>query len=352
MPLLLEAIAVLWFVQIVEHTEFVDDSSLKPFSTTKPYHKRCIQIKLQSGGKVTYIEPNQLALPEQYTNVPNFPEKFSVDGFILCVDVSTKFDTASDHQKEFFERLFTNLLGTKKPVVVACTKFDRAKPASVASVTDILSHSRKQVPVVEVSAMRGVNVDTCFLVLAHLIDTKKPKTRIMSYAESKAQLDERLRRNGEALQSVLDERLMDFSMSLEGASQCLKAIVEYQVLVDLSGIERVNKLVRAKLNYLKQQLIKSKTSHFVSLLPHILIAMVPYLELDATVDSVKALLRSSVKFDRYFVDVKNWKENTEYLKSTSDDLVPFELLDEEQGAEILESHMNEVRVQLFIIFPG
>lgn len=55
--------------QIIEHTEFVDDSSLKPFPSTKPYHKRCTQLKLQSGGKITYIEPDQLALPEQYEDV-------------------------------------------------------------------------------------------------------------------------------------------------------------------------------------------------------------------------------------------------------------------------------------------
>lgn len=327
----------------MEHTEFVDDSSLKPFSTTKPYHKRCIQLKLQSGGKVTYIEPNQLALPEDYTDVQKFPDKFAVDGFILCVDVSTQFDHPSDLQKEFFDRLLLSLLGSKKPVVVACTKFDRAKPASVTSVADIVGRSKKPVPVVEVSAVKGVNVDTCFLVLAHLVDAKKPKTRIVSYAESKAQLDERIRRNEEAFQYVLDERLVDFSMSVTAASECLKPIMEYQILIDLCGQDRVNKLIRAKLRYLKLQLVKSKTVQFVKLVPHILVAMLPDLKEEVTKETAKAKLRKSSKFEKYFVDVANWKENAEFLKSTSEDTIPFGILEEDRGEELLGNHIDEVR---------
>ncbi len=323
----------------MEHTEFVDDSSLKAFSTTKPYHKRCTQLKLQSGGKVTYIEPDQLALPEQYTNVPKFPDKFVVDGFVACVDVSTLFN---DLQKDSFERLLQNLYGTKKPVVVAFTKYDRAKEASVMAVGDLLGKFKKQAHTIEVSAFKGVNVDTCFLVLAHLIDKNKPKTKVVSYSDSKAQLDERIRRNEEALQTVLDERLTDFSTSLADACKSLSPIVEYQILIDLSGLERVHKLIKAKLKYLKQVLIRDKLAAFVEMLPHILMAMIPVLELGSDLAYVKSLLEASDKFDKYFVRVQNWKENKEFLKS-SEDQIPFEILEEEQAREVLKNYVEEVR---------
>lgn len=305
----------------------------------------CIQVKLQSGGKVTFLEPNQLALPEHYTDVPKFPDKFTVDGFIVCVDVSTKFDDPSDPQKEFFHRLLEALLATKKPVVVACTKFDRAKLPSVMSVTEMVTHSKKQLPVVEVSALKGVNVDACFLVLAHLVDPKKPKTRIVPYADSKTLLDERIRRNEEAFQYVLDERLTDFSMSLQEASECLKPIVEYQILIDLCGQDRVNKLIRATLRYLKMQIVKSKTHQFVKTLPHILIAMLPVVEVETTPEVAKTKLRRSSKFERYFVDVENWRENSEFLKSVSEDVIPFGILEEDPGQDVLGSHIDEVRGQ-------
>ena len=328
----------------MEHTEFVDDSSLKPFPAIVPYHKRCIQIKLRSSGKETYLEPNQIALPERYTNVPKFPDKFSVDGFIVCVDVSTNFDHPSDFQGKFLDQLLVALLATRKPVVIACAKFDRAKAASLASVAELVARSKKQVPMVEVSALEGVNVNMCFLVLAHLVDQRKSKTRIVSYAESKAQLEERIERNGEAFQHVLDERLVDFSMSLEDASKHLKATGEYLTLVDLCGEKRVKQLIQSKAKDLVLRFVKSKADYFAELLEHILVAMLPVLEAEDTVEDAKNLLRKSVKYSKYFVDVENWKENLMFLKSIPVDsaVVPFGILEEEQGQEVLRNHINEV----------
>ena len=79
-------------LQIIEHTEFVDDS--KPFQNslvTKLYHKQVTQHKLQCSSKTTYIEPNQLSLPEEYTDAGRFPDKFTVDGFIIRMDVFNRF---------------------------------------------------------------------------------------------------------------------------------------------------------------------------------------------------------------------------------------------------------------------
>ena len=121
---------------------------------------------------MTYIEPDQLSLPEQYTDVGKFPDKFLVDGFILCVDVSLDFEKPGNPQREIFDKLLHNIISTKKPVVVACTKFDRALDHSVAAVNDMVLKAKRQVPVIEVSALKGVNVDLCFLVLSHLVDTK------------------------------------------------------------------------------------------------------------------------------------------------------------------------------------
>ena len=331
----------------MEHTEFVDDSSLKPFPASKPYHKRCIQIKLRSSGKETYLEPNQLALPEHYTDAPTFPDKFFVDGFIMCVDVSTIFEHPSDFQRKFLDQLLVALLATRKPVVIACTKFDRAKAASVASVAELVARSKKQVPIVEVSALKGVNVDMCFLVMAHLVDQRKPKIRIVSYAESKTELEERIQRNEEAFQYVLDERVVDFSMSLEDANKHLEATAEYQVLVDLCGQERVKQLIQAKIKDLVLQVVKSKADDFAELLEPILVAMLPVLEPEVTVEDAKTKLRGSVKYSKYFVDVENWKENVMFLKSIQVDsaIVPFGILEEEQGLDVLRNHINEVRSQ-------
>ncbi len=326
----------------MEHTEFVDDCTLKPFATTKPYHQRCMQIKLRSKGKVAYISPEQLSSPEDYTNAPRFPDKFSVDGFILCVDVSADHSHPSDTQRKYFDHLLQHLISTNKPIVVACMKFDHAKPASILTVQKILSHSKKQVPVVEVSSINGVNVATCFFVLAHLVNIKLPLTWIISYKKAKEHFDERVRRNQEVLQVVLDEKLTSFSMPLAEATSLLHSVMEYQVLVDLSGQKRVNMFIQEKLDHLNE-LVKSKTRHFLKLLPQALTAMLTMLDEGATVESATVLLRASSKFDEYFVDIRNWKESTDFLKSTSKDLLPFDILLEEQGKAILENHLSKVR---------
>ena len=47
---------------VVEQTEFVDDSSFQPFKSgkTEPYYKRCAATKLQSAEKLVYFCKNQL----------------------------------------------------------------------------------------------------------------------------------------------------------------------------------------------------------------------------------------------------------------------------------------------------
>jgi len=328
----------------VEHTEFVDDSSLRPFPSAKVYTKRCLQLKLQSGGKVAYIESNQLALPEHYQHVPKFPDKFAVDGFIVCADVSTSLNDPRDPQKQFVETLLGALQGCKRPILVVMTKYDRAKAASVATITEIASKFKKvQGPFIEVSAVKGINVDMCFSALAHLIDSKKPRTKITSYADSKAQLDERVRRLEEALQVIMDELLTDFYETIPEASVKLKTIMEFNVLRELAGTERVNRLVRGKLNYLKQQRVKFLTARFKDTLGTALKALVPTLDLHDNAETCQALLRKNSNFNGYFVEVSDWKENKDFLKQTSENHVPFSFISEDPGKGILVKYIDEVR---------
>ena len=319
----------------------MDDSTLDPFPSNKPYHKRCTQIKLQSGGKVTYIEPDQLVLPENYKNVGRFPDKFIVDGYILCVDVSADFSVS--YHGEFFERLLKNLGETKKPIVIALTKYDRVNEAALSTVSEVVSRSKRhhQLRLIEVSAEKGVNVDLCFLVLAHLVDTTMPKTRIISYADAKAHLDERIRTNEEQFQEVLDKNLTDFSMRVEDASTQLSGAIEHLLLTELCGKQRVKRLIRAKLNYLHHAKVEATQAMYMYLehLPLILQTLLRDLPLDSTEKSALELLRSQVKFPKYFLDVENWREDAQFLKR-ADEVVPYSFLVE--NTEILQKFIDTV----------
>lgn len=54
--------------QVIEHTEFVDDSSFQPFKGGKmePYAKRCAATKIASAEKLMYVCKNQLGIEKEY----------------------------------------------------------------------------------------------------------------------------------------------------------------------------------------------------------------------------------------------------------------------------------------------
>lgn len=54
--------------QVIEHTEFIDDSSFQPFKGGKmePYAKRCAATKIASAEKLMYICKNQLGIEKEY----------------------------------------------------------------------------------------------------------------------------------------------------------------------------------------------------------------------------------------------------------------------------------------------
>lgn len=288
-----------------------------------------------------YINNDQLALPEEYRGVSKFPDRFNVDGFIVCVDVSCPFDQ-SHPQRDFFIRLFQSVQQTKKPVVVVMTKYDSANDSSVAALNEIVSKAKKQVPLIEVSALKNINVDACFLFLCHLIDPKKPKTKLTPYSDAKTHLDERIRRIEESFQTLLLREVTDFSQNVFQASTDIQSQVEYNILLELKGIERVYQLIRRQLAFLKRQQIETRLMRFVELLPLILDTLLPALSFNDNTKSCCVAIRTHTKFSQYFFDVEDWRESVEVLKSGNIDKVPYGLLQEELGVEVLQNHINKV----------
>ncbi|CAI8026984.1 Rho GTPase-activating protein 190 [Geodia barretti] len=322
--------------QIVEHTEFVEDGNLQLYSIVKPYHKRCIQQKLVSGGKMQYIHPDQLAVPDEFSNVARFPDKFTVDGYIICIDVSDdELPEAQGTQREFLGRLLPAIMGVKKAhIVVALTKFDIAKEKSIAAANEILSKCRRQPTVIEVSALEGVNIDVCFLVLAHLVDSRRPRTRILAFSVAHANLKERVRRNEESFQGLLSGRITDFSLPLPVARKSLENEVEFQLLRELKGIDRVDRLIRAQLKYLKEGVIKSKTTDFLDHIRASLELFLVNLSLEDTSETCVELIRKHEKFSAYFTENAEWRDDAQFLKQEQTTQVPFSLLGREGGTEV------------------
>ncbi|KAI6654405.1 Transposase [Oopsacas minuta] len=53
-------------IQILEHTEFTEDSTLRSFNASQNYIKRCTQLKFTNPGKMKYINCDQIAIPDEF----------------------------------------------------------------------------------------------------------------------------------------------------------------------------------------------------------------------------------------------------------------------------------------------
>lgn len=289
-----------------------------------------------------YVNQNQLAMPEEFS-AGRFPEKFVVDGYIICIDVSADLDNPASQQRAFLNELLPSILGVKRAhVVVAYTKFDAARESSVAAANELLAKSKRQVTVIEVSALEGVNVDVCFLVLAHLVDSKRPRTRIASYAEAHAHLKERIRKVKENFQTVLISKVTDFSLSFLNARTLLENEVEFLVLRELCGRDRVDRLIREQLRSLKEKRIKTKLFHFLDYLQACLELFLLQLTLSDTVETCKTTIRTHKKFLKYFTENKDWRDDFSVLKEEKVTQIPFSILDEPEGRDVLQQHMDKV----------
>ena len=90
----------------------------------QPYSKRAAASKLQSAEKLMYICTDQLGLEQDFDQKQMPDGKLSVDGFVLCVDVSKGCNRKFEDQMKFCGSLYSQMAKAKKPVVVAATKCD------------------------------------------------------------------------------------------------------------------------------------------------------------------------------------------------------------------------------------
>lgn len=291
---------------------------------------------------MAYVNPNQLTLPEEFANVDRFPDRgVSVDGFIVCVDLSAPFGP-TDLQRDFFTKLISSVQGSKKPVVIACTKMDMAVPENLTVVKEVVDKLKKVPQLVEVSAHEGVNIDLCFLVLAHLVDSKKPRSRIVPYEEAKGIVDARVKKNETSFKGLLDWKLTDFAMAKETAFELVKKEIEWQSVAQLKGTERCKKLVRLRLSELWVAAIENKRKIFHEHLPGYISSLLTEVTLVDTVDTCLARVIEHKQFSEHFVNTENWEENKEFLLSSSSH-VPISVLKSEVGLRCVQEHMHQLQ---------
>lgn len=206
--------------------------------------------------------------------------KMNIDGILCCFDVSRVPERSIEKQVEFCSILLTNAMKTKKPVVLVTTKNDNMEVEYVREAEKLLTKKefKNSIPMVETSAQENVNIETAFLLLAHMMDKSKTRIKVAPFFEAMKARKEILEVALEAYRNLLRNKITDSKTSSASARKKLEKESDYQHFVDLFGSEKAKLLVKKHLRQLRDELVKQRTQVFMGQLPKVLNHFLPDLE--------------------------------------------------------------------------
>lgn len=345
---------------VVEQTEFVDDSCFQPFKSGKiePYFKRCANTKLVSPEKLMYICKNQLGVEREYEQRYLPDGKFNVDGFLCLFDVSEVQGRNIDKQIEITNLILLNLIKTKKPIVFVTTKHDEANEVLVSEAERLINQRdfRGMVPIVETSAQENVNINMAFLVCAQLIDKTRNKFRIPPYFEAYQDQLESLNAASDAYLRLIRSTVIDYRTSWQQVCIKLSHNPEFLNYTYLHGLDKATLLFKNHLNKLRDDCIKQKVQIYLNTFPGILNEMIPLnstnnndtsdnLESNKFTrihhvhnwESTKQQLRLHPLFEKYFIKIPpelSWYDSD--LLQSNETRIPSDWLDSEEALSIFQ----------------
>ena len=166
-------------LQVVEQTEFFDCLDGKSISHKhdREYTNRASATHFISRGKVAYrvLDEEEYAIPSSLKSNPmraravqlfpnsEFSEGKGVSGFVCLFDPTLEGENIKT-QADFLTKLINELLKTKRKIVVACTKCDKANDARIQLGANLVANirSKKPIPFIQTSAKEGINIEEPF----------------------------------------------------------------------------------------------------------------------------------------------------------------------------------------------
>ncbi|XP_065198034.1 rho GTPase-activating protein 35-like [Sycon ciliatum] len=344
--------------EVVEQTEFEDDSSFKPFgvSGSNTYLKRAASTKLVSSGKLMYINKDQVALPTDYP-VENLPQKFAVDGFLVVFDVSKQQYRAADSQLNLLTKLLPILHKQKKPIVVAATKCDELSEKLLEDLEAAVAKSARGVHIVQTSASEGVNVDAAFFLLEQLQTQRSSRSlaRVPTFAEGARVRQEEKEAARRVFQRLLEAKVSDFRVTWNRAQKILNGHEDFEQFVSIAGSQAAKRAVLQFVRRLQSEKRAERLTHYQQLLPDVLLKVLSpdargksfLVESGSTSwEEAKELLREMAEFERHFVvlpDDCHWHDD-ENLVST-DVRIPADILNEEFAKNSFDSLRRKAQLK-------
>uniref|UniRef100_UPI00398E596B rho GTPase-activating protein 5 isoform X1 n=1 Tax=Pristiophorus japonicus TaxID=55135 RepID=UPI00398E596B len=333
-------------VQVIEQTEFIDDQTFLPHRSTnlQLYIKRAAVSKLQSAEKLMYICTDQLGLEQDFEQKQMPDGKLTIDGFLLCIDVSKGCNRKFDDQLKFVNNLAAQLAKTKKPVVIAATKCDECVDHYLREV-QAFATNKKNMPVVETSARFHVNVDLCFATLIQLLDKTRGKPKIIPYLDAYKQQRQLVASAADKFEKLIVQAVKDYHAEWKTVSNKLKNHPDHEEYITLEGTRKAKNTFSKHIEQLKQEHIKKRREEYIALLPKALNTLLPELEEIEHLNwsEAQSVLEQRPDFPLWFVVLEKtpWDE-TDHIDNMNDKRLPFDLLNTSEGEKVYHNHVQHL----------
>ncbi|XP_061843675.1 rho GTPase-activating protein 5 [Nerophis lumbriciformis] len=332
-------------IQVIEQTEFIDDQTFQPHRITsmQPYSKRAAATKLQSAEKLMYICTDQLGLEQDFEQKQMPDGKLNIDGFVLCIDVSKGCNRRFDDQMKFVNSLYSQIVKSKKPVVVAATKCDEFVEQHLRDLQTFVA-SKKNLLLVETSARANVNVELCFNALIQQLDKTRGKPKTVPYLDASKVQRQLVASLTERFEKLMVQMVKDYHTTWKGVVSKMKGIPDYEDFITWEGSRKGRNMFTKHIAQLKQEHIRRRREEYLTTLPKTLNNLLSRLEEveHLTWPEAQSVIRNRSDFQCWFVVLEQtpWDE-TDHVDN-SDRRIPFDLLNTPDGERIYHSHVQHL----------
>ncbi|XP_015230758.1 PREDICTED: rho GTPase-activating protein 5 isoform X1 [Cyprinodon variegatus] len=332
-------------IQVIEQTEFIDDQTFLPHRSTnlQPYTKRAAATKLQSAEKLMYICTDQLGLEQDFDQRQMPDGKLSIDGFVLCVDVSKGCNRKFDDQMKFISSLYSQIVKSKKPIVVAASKCDECVDQHLRELQTFVA-TKKNLILIETSARFNVNIEHCFNALIQQIDKTKGKPKTIPYLDAYKIQRQLVASVTDRFERLMVQTVRDYHITWKTVANNLKGQPDYDEFITLEGSRKACNMFTKHIAQLKQEHIKRRREEYLVTLPKTLNNIFCSLEEVEHLSwpEAQSIIRNRSDFQCWFVmlDHTPWDE-TDHIDN-NDRRIPFDLLNTPDGERIYYAHVQHL----------
>ncbi|XP_017850290.1 rho GTPase-activating protein 190 isoform X3 [Drosophila busckii] len=339
---------------IIEQTEFMDDSTFQAFKVGKmdPYSKRCTATKVFSAEKLMYICKNQLGIEKEYEQKVMPDGRLSIDGFVVVFDVSPVPNRSVEKQVEFVQNVIANIMKNKKPLVLVTTKNDDAYELYVREAEKISQRKdyKSTVQLIETSAHESINIDLAFLMLAQMIDKVKNRVKIISYQESAKSRKELLDTRSEAVTRLIRNQITDYHILWSQGSKMLSQYREWNEFLNIFGHDAGQKLFRRHMKKLRDDHLNKKLHQYLDKFALALEYLLPDISAlnisdDDAWECARNYLQNHIEFEQYFFECPQatWTELVDMDEAEDESRIPFDVLETNEAETVFRNYLNSVQ---------